>query len=119
MVFEGLGQQDRVAEIEKDVYETRVRVLGPSDPVTLQTLFTYGVVLRELGNTEESIKALQSCAELRQKAFGTNDPVVIECRQMISVMLMQLGHAGEAEFGLKSAWEVCIISSRLCYLLSM
>lgn len=72
------GDADGALELEFDNFDRRLRLFGPQDPNTWQSLMRIGVYQRELGRYAESYESLQGCLRSLRKLKTTLPPTMVD-----------------------------------------
>jgi hypothetical protein len=72
--FWNQGRWKEAEELEVQVMETSLRVLGEEHPYTLTSINNLTFALKGRGQNAEAIKLIEKCVQLRMLVLGANHP---------------------------------------------
>ena len=107
--YAGLGLYARAYDLAKGALDSRLSLLGPDDPKTLESEGQVGVDLAYQGHYEEAEKMLRQAAEGERRVLGTDDRLTLETMDRWASVRGSLGHYDEQE---KLEREVIEIGTR-------
>jgi len=104
-----LGLNARAHNLAKRALDARLRLLGPDDPKTLESMAQFGWILNREGKYVEAEKMERQALDGERRIFGPEDPLTIETMANMSFIVQGPGHFEEGE---KLARETIDVATR-------
>ena len=95
--YENLGLYARAHELAKSALDSRLKLLGPDDAKTLQSMTQFGRILDREADYAESEKLERQALAGERRILGTDDPLTLEQLDDLAAVLGREGHYGESE----------------------
>lgn len=95
--YAGLGLYSRAYDLAKGALDSRLSLLGPNDPKTLESEGQVGVDLAYQGHYDEAQKMLRQAAEGERRVLGTEDRLTLETMDRWAAVRGLQGHYDEEE----------------------
>ncbi|MGC2172659.1 MAG: serine/threonine-protein kinase [Candidatus Sulfotelmatobacter sp.] len=107
--YQGLGLYPRAHELAQSALDARLRLLGPDDPKTLESMAQMATVLIYEGHYPEAEKFERQALAGEHRVLEPADPLTLETMDHLAVILEHEGHDDQAE---KLEREVVDVGSR-------
>jgi len=104
--YENLGLFPRAHELAKRALDSRLSLLGPDDPATLQSMGQFGRILDREANYAESEKLERQALAGERRILGEEDPLTLQAMDDLAGVLGHEGHYDEEEKLEREAVEV-------------
>jgi eukaryotic-like serine/threonine-protein kinase len=108
-IYGSLALYARAHELAQRSLDTRLRVLGPDDPKTLESMAQMATVLIYEGHYPEAEKLERQALAGERRVLGSDDPLTLETMDHLGVVRGHQGHYDEQE---KLEREVIDLGSR-------
>jgi eukaryotic-like serine/threonine-protein kinase len=95
--YSNLGLFARAHELAQAALETQRRVLGESNPATLESMNLLGAILDREGKDTEAEKLTRDALEREQRLLGAADPRTMDAMNVLAVIGDSEGHYVEEE----------------------
>ena len=96
-VYYGLGLWSRADSLSRRAVDIRRRVLGPTDPDTLQSMNLLALVLYDQSQATEAEKVCRETLDARRRVLGPDHRDTLESARMLGNILTEQGRYKEAE----------------------
>jgi eukaryotic-like serine/threonine-protein kinase len=96
-VYVNLGLFSRAESLLRQAAQIRTRLLGPGDPVTLQSMHALGVNLYEQGRYADTEKLLGQTVEIERRVLGPEHPTTLSSMNTLANAFVADGRYSEAE----------------------
>ncbi len=96
-VYVNLGLFSRAESLLTQAAQIRTRLLGPDDPVTLQSMHALAVNLYEQGRYADTEKLLGQTIEIERRVLGPEHPTTLSSMNTLANAFLADGRYGEAE----------------------
>ncbi len=100
------GRPDEAEVIQGQILERSLRIYGPRSPEVATSLFSFGILKRDLGDLPESERLLQRALEIRTERFSPHHTKVAEILSALGRTLFEAGRLGEARQLLERALRI-------------
>ena len=100
-----LGLQARAEELAKSALDARLRLFGPNDRKTLQSMTQLGSILYHEGHYVESEKQSREAMLAERRVLGPEDPLTLETTAHNAINQLEQGHYEEGEKQLSQVFE--------------
>ncbi len=107
--YQGLGLYPRAHELAQTALDARLRLLGPDDPKTLESMAQMATVLIYEGHYPQAEKLERQALAGEHRVLEPGDPLTLETMDHLAVILEHEGHYDQAE---KLEREVVDVGSR-------
>jgi eukaryotic-like serine/threonine-protein kinase len=107
--YTNIGLYARAHELAKRALDARMRLHGPDDPKTLESMTQLGWIVDREGHYAEAEKLERQALAGERRVVGPEDPLTLETMDDLAFVMEGLGHAEETE---KLEREVIEISTR-------
>jgi serine/threonine protein kinase len=104
--YAGLGLYPRAHELAQSALDTRLRLMGPDDPKTLESMTQMGWILEKEGHYNEAAKLDRDALASDRRILGAEDPLTLEAMGNLAVVAQGQGNFGEGEKLAREAIEV-------------
>jgi eukaryotic-like serine/threonine-protein kinase len=104
--YEDLGLYARAHELAKPALDSRLSLLGPNDPKTLESMTEFAWILAREGHDEEAEKLDRQALESDRRILGPEDPLTLKAMDHLAVILQHQGHYAEEENLERQAIEI-------------
>ncbi len=104
--YTNLGLFPRAHELAKRALDARLKVLGPEDPKTLESMTQLGWILNREGKYVEAEKMERQAFDSERRILGSEDPLTIETMTNLSYIVQGPGDFGQGEKFAREAIEV-------------
>ena len=105
MILHAQGEHEIAVHMLREVLDTRQRIWGAGNAVTLSTASDLGLVLRDKGNHWESESLLRETVRLRESVVGRDHPHTLTSVYHLAVLLRQQSRLSEATPLEKKAYD--------------
>jgi non-specific serine/threonine protein kinase/serine/threonine-protein kinase len=95
--YDNLGLYARAHELAKHALDSRLSLLGPDDPKTLESMVQLGWILDLQGQYAEADKLERQALAGERRILGAEDPLTLETMDDLANALGHEGHYGEEE----------------------
>jgi serine/threonine protein kinase/tetratricopeptide (TPR) repeat protein len=109
LTYENLGLYGPAHELTKRALDTRMKLYGPDDRMTLETMNQLSAILFREGHFAAAEKLQRQALTSERRVFGPDDPLTARTMERLAEVLEREGHLDEAE---KLARESIEIASR-------
>ena len=104
--YQNLGLYPRAHELAKRALDSRLSLLGPDDPKTLESMAQLGWILDHQGQYAEADKLDRQALAGERRALGSGDPLTLETMGHLAFVAQEQGHFDEGEKLAREAVEV-------------
>jgi eukaryotic-like serine/threonine-protein kinase len=104
--YEGLGLYTRAHELAQPALDSRLSLLGPDDPKTLESMTEFAWILAREGHDYEAEKLEREALESDRRILGPEDPLTLKAMDYLAVILQHQGHYAEQENLERQAIEI-------------
>jgi eukaryotic-like serine/threonine-protein kinase len=104
--YQNLGLYPRAHELAKRALDSRLSLLGPDDPKTLESIAQLGWILDHQGQYAEADKLEREALAGERRALGSGDPLTLETMGHLAFVLEEQGRFAEGEKLAREAVEV-------------
>jgi non-specific serine/threonine protein kinase/serine/threonine-protein kinase len=104
--YQNLGLYPRAHELAKRALDSRLSLLGPDDPKTLESMTQLGLILDLQGQYAEADKLERQALASERRVLGAGDPLTLETMGHLAFVAQEQGHFEEAEKLEREAIEV-------------
>jgi eukaryotic-like serine/threonine-protein kinase len=104
--YEDLGLYARAHELAKPALDSRLSLLGPDDPKTLESMTQFAWILAREGHDDEAEKLERQALESDRRILGPEDPLTLKAMDHLAVILQHQGHYAEEENLERQAIEI-------------
>jgi eukaryotic-like serine/threonine-protein kinase len=104
--YQNLGLYPRAQELAKRALDSRLSLLGPDDPKTLESMDQLGFILDREGHYAEGEKLERQALAGERRILGSEDPLTLQAMDDLGNDLGHQGHFGEEEKLEREAVEV-------------
>jgi non-specific serine/threonine protein kinase/serine/threonine-protein kinase len=104
--YQNLGIYPRAHELAKRALDSRLSLLGPDDPKTLESMAQLGFILDREGHYAEAEKLERQALAGERRILGAEDPLTLETMDGLANVLGHEGHYGEEEKLEREAIEI-------------
>jgi eukaryotic-like serine/threonine-protein kinase len=104
--YQNLGLYPRAHELAKRALDSRLSLLGPDDPKTLESMAQLGWILDHQGQYAEADKLEREALAGERRALGSGDPLTLETMGHLAFVLEEQGRFAEGEKLAREAVEV-------------
>jgi serine/threonine protein kinase len=104
--YQNLGLYPRAHELAKRALDSRLSLLGPDDPKTLESMTQMGFILDREGHYAEAEKLERQALAGERRILGAEDPLTLETMDDLANALGHEGHYDEEEKLEREAIEV-------------
>jgi tetratricopeptide (TPR) repeat protein len=105
-VYQAVGKIDLAEKVNKEVLETRERMLGPDHPDVAQSLNNLATVYMAKGMFKEAKPLLEKALAIKQKVLGPKDPEAATAFNNLGSLYEALADYAKAETAFKRALEI-------------
>jgi eukaryotic-like serine/threonine-protein kinase len=109
LTYENLGLYPRAHELAKGALDSRLNLLGPDDPRTLDSMTEFGWILDREGHYAEAEKLERQALAGERRILGVEDPLTLKTMDHLGSLR---GHQGHYDEGEKLAREVVEVGTR-------
>ena len=95
--YENLGLYAHAKELAKGAMDARMRLLGPNDPRTLESMAQLGWIRARQGQDAEAEGLERQALAGIVRLFGPNSPLALETEDRLALVLSHRGNYTEAE----------------------
>jgi eukaryotic-like serine/threonine-protein kinase len=95
--YMNLGLYPRAHELTQRAFDSRMRLLGPSDAKTLESMSMLGYLLDREGHPSDGEKVERRAVEGERRVLGAEDSLTLEATENLAFTLEDLGRYTEAE----------------------
>jgi eukaryotic-like serine/threonine-protein kinase len=95
--YAGLGLYPQAYDLAKGALDSRLQLLGPTDPKTLESEGQVGVDLAYQGHYDDAEKMLRQAVEGERRVLGTDDRLTLETMDRWAAVRGLQGHYDEEE----------------------
>ena len=95
--YQNLGLYPRAHELAKRALDSRLNLLGPDDPKTLESMVQLGFILDREGHYAEAEKLERQALAGGRRILGAEDPLTLETMDDLASVLGHEGHYDEEE----------------------
>jgi eukaryotic-like serine/threonine-protein kinase len=104
--YTNLGLYSRAHELAKRAFDTRLSLLGPDDPRTLESMAQLGWILNHEGKYVEAEKMEREALDRQRRILGPEDPLTLETMTNLAFVAQGPGDFGQGEKLAREAIEV-------------
>jgi non-specific serine/threonine protein kinase/serine/threonine-protein kinase len=104
--YQNLGLYPRAHELAKRALDSRLSLLGPDDPRTLESMAQLGWILDLQGQYGDADKLQRQALAGERRVLGSGDPLTLETMGHLAFVAQEQGHFDEAEKLDREAIEV-------------
>jgi serine/threonine protein kinase len=104
--YQNLGLYPRAHELAKRALDSRLSLLGPDDPRTLESMAQLGWILDLQGQYAEADKLQRQALAGERRVLGSGDPLTLETMGHLAFVAQEQGRFDEAEKLDREAIEV-------------
>jgi non-specific serine/threonine protein kinase/serine/threonine-protein kinase len=104
--YQNLGLYPRAHELAKRALDSRLSLLGPDDPKTLESMTQLGLILDLRGQYAEADKLERQALAVERRVLKAGDPLTLETMGHLAFVAQEQGHFDEAEKLEREAIEV-------------
>jgi eukaryotic-like serine/threonine-protein kinase len=104
--YTNLGLYSRAHELAKRAFDTRLSLLGPDDPRTLESMSQLGWILNHEGKYVEAEKMERKALDSERRILGPEDPLTLETMTNFAFIAQGPGDFGQGEKLAREAIEV-------------
>ncbi len=90
--YTNLGLFVRAHELAKSALDVQLRLLGPDDPKTLESMAQLGWILDREGHYPEAEKLERQALEGQRRVLGPEAPLTLETTDRLAFVLLHQGH---------------------------
>jgi non-specific serine/threonine protein kinase/serine/threonine-protein kinase len=107
--YENLGLYPRAHELAQRALDSRLSLIGPDDPKTLEVRSQLGYIVDREGHYADSEKMLRQALDVERRVLGADNPLTLETMGHLGVVL---GQEGRNEDGAKLDREAIEVGSK-------
>jgi tetratricopeptide (TPR) repeat protein len=100
------GHYDEAEKMQRQALEGERRILGPGDPVTLDTMDLLARIVTEHGHYDEGERLDREVIEIATRKLGPGNLRTLTSENTLAVLLWRLGRFAEAERENRQALEI-------------
>ena len=104
--YTNLGLYARAHELAKGALDVQLRLLGPNDPKTLESMAQLGWILDREGHYPEAEKLERQALADQRRVLGPEAPLTLETTDRLAFVLLHEGHYDETEQLERQAIEI-------------
>jgi serine/threonine protein kinase/tetratricopeptide (TPR) repeat protein len=104
--YMNLGLYPRAHDLAKRAFDTRLSLLGPDDPRTLESMAQLGWILNHEGKYVEAEKMEREALDSERRILGPEDPLTLETTTNFAFIAQGPGDFGQGEKLAREAIEV-------------
>ena len=97
VTYQNLGLYSRAHSLAQAALDTRLRMLGPNDRKTMESMTQMGNILYHEGRDREGEALLRKTIAQQSSRLGPEDPLTLESEGALAAILEREGHFTEAE----------------------
>jgi len=97
LTYANLGLYPRAHELAQRALDSRLDLLGPNDPKTLDSMAQLGWILDREGHYADAEKRLRQALAGERRILGAEHPFTLETTDHLAVVLEHQGHYDEGE----------------------
>lgn len=97
--------RDEASVLSREVYEARLDTLGEAHPSTITSMLNLGLVLLDLGKSDDGLELIARAVELRRQVLGPDNSATVTGQKTYGEALRKVGREAEAEAPLRFAAE--------------
>jgi len=95
--YQNLGLYARAHELAKRALDSRLSLLGPDDPKTLESMTQLGFILDKEAHDAEAEKLERQALATERRVLSPEDPITLDTMDTLAIILQHLGHYDEEE----------------------
>jgi eukaryotic-like serine/threonine-protein kinase len=95
--YQNLGLYARAHELAKRALESRMSLLGPDDPKTLESMTKLGYILDKEAHDVEAEQLERRALAAERRILGPEDPITLDTMDTLAIILQHLGRYDEEE----------------------